>query len=300
MPRTIRFGLSLHHGGANLERRARGFAEVLSQRIDRCVRVVLEPDYDRLLEGVRVGGLDVAWLAPFSEARAVADGALLAAVCERGGAIRYRSAILVHRDAPWARVEELRGARAAWSDPASASGHLWPRLHLRACGLDLRHALADERFAGSARAACRLVASREADLCACYLSDRTIVDPPATLAAVRSALGHAAASLRVLAVTDPIPADGMVLPTALDGWAQSALRDALFDLHHTDGGAQALFELTQAARLVAVTHEIARLVATFARLAGMAIERRACAMPADLRRRVPPARARASQGDRFK
>jgi phosphonate transport system substrate-binding protein len=269
MAREIRFGLSRHHGGACLDERAAGFSEALGRAIGRPVRLFVEPDYQRLLERVQAGELDVAWLAPLCEARALERGAHLAAVCERGGAARYRSAILVREEAPWARLEDLDGARAAWSDPESASGHLWPRLHLRASGLDLGRVLASERFAGSARAACAMVASGEADLCACYLSGRAGADPLEAVAAIRCALGPAATGLRVLSITEPIPADGMVLRAALDEWTQSLLRDALLGLHRSDADAHALFELTQAARLVPASRDVARVVSALGRLPGL-------------------------------
>ena len=275
MEREIRFGLSRHHGGVELERRAAGFSAALGAAIGRPVRLHVEPDYQELLARVRSGLLDLAWLAPLSEARALEGGAQLAAVCERGGAARYASAILVREEAPWTRLEELDGARAAWSDRESASGHLWPRLHLAACGLDLGRALASERFAGSARRAAAMVARGDADLCTSYLSGRAVGDPLEAAAAVRCALGPDAGGLRVLAITDPIPADGMVLRGALDEWTRAELRDALCGLHRADAGAQALFELTQAARLVPATTDVARVVATFGRLPGMAERARA-------------------------
>jgi phosphonate transport system substrate-binding protein len=269
MGQEIRFGLSRHHGGAFLDERAADFSEALGQAIGRPVALFVEPDYQQLLERVQAGELDVAWLAPLCGARALERGALLAAVCERGGAARYRSAILVREEAPWARLEELVGVRAAWSDPESASGHLWPRLHLRASKVNLRRALSSERFAGSARAACAMVARGQADLCACYLSGHAGTDPLEAGAAIRCAFGAAAAGLRVLAITEPLPADGMVLRAALDEWTQSLLRDALLGLHRRDAGAHALFELTQAARLVPASRDVARVVSTLGRLPGM-------------------------------
>jgi len=156
--RALRFGISRHHGGLQLVAGARRFAEALAGSLKIPVKLTVAPDYDKLLEGVLIGGIEVAWMPPLLHARAVSEGALLAAVSERAGGLAYRSALLVKDSSVYRAVADLKGARAAWADRSSASGYLFPRLHLQATGLDPRRDLQSEKFLGSPALACAAVA----------------------------------------------------------------------------------------------------------------------------------------------
>src|SRR5262249_8922646 len=143
--------------------------------------------------------------------------------CERAGRLTYRSAILVAADSPVRTVAELDQARAAWTDERSASGYLFPRLHLERSGGASR--LASERFYGPSSAACAAVAGGGPRLCACSVSETASADPAAMLAEVQATFAAAPWRLRVLDVTDAIPPDGMVMPA--DFAHADATRDAL-------------------------------------------------------------------------
>jgi ABC-type phosphate/phosphonate transport system substrate-binding protein len=65
----------------------------------------------------------------------------------------------------------------------------------------------------------------------------------------------------VLAVTDLIPPDGVVLGPGLDAAGRKRVTAALLGLHQLPQGRAALSELMQAERLVEPTTEVQRLVA---------------------------------------
>ena len=266
MASGLTFGISRSHAGHDLDAGARLFADALAARVNRKIAVTITPDYERLLDGLLVGGVSVAWMPPLLHVRAAMKGAPLAAVSQRNGALAYRAALLVRADSHRTTVRGLRGARAAWANPYSASGYLFPQLHLLAAGVDPRYDLAGERFCGSAAAACRAVVDGEADVCAHYVSDAAGAarDDHWRLAHVelRQSLGeHVGAQLRILDVTDPIPPDGMVLAPPLDGRLQAIVRDALLSLHDDAAGARALHTLVQAERLMPVTGDVVKIIA---------------------------------------
>jgi len=263
---ALTFGISRSHAGHDLDAGARLFADALAARIGRKLAVTITPDYERLLDGLVVGGVAVAWMPPLLHVRAALQGALLAAVSQRNGALAYRAALVVRADSHRTTVRGLRGARAAWADPYSASGYLFPQLHLLAAGVDPRYDLATERYHGSAAAACRAVADGEADVAAHYISDAAGAsrDDHWKLAQLelRQSLGeNVGTQLRILDVTDPIPPDGMVLAPPLDGRLQAAVRDALLSLHDDAAGARALHTLLQAERLMPVTGDVVKIIA---------------------------------------
>lgn len=258
---SLRFGLSRSHAGGDLDDSATLFAAALGERIGRRVAVTITPDYEKLLDGILVGAISVAWMPPLVHARAAAKGAPLACVSRRGGALTYRAALLVRAESDYDNIGDLRGIRAAWADPYSASGSLFPQLHLYAAGIDPRYHFASERHYGSVARACRAVAAGEADLCAHYISDAASADHLMAHLELRRTLGEATArALRVLDVTDAIPPDGMVLAPLLAGLQQAAVRDALLSIHQQTAGANALTALTQAERLMPVTGDVVRII----------------------------------------
>jgi phosphate/phosphite/phosphonate ABC transporter binding protein len=240
---------------------ARQLAVVLESRLGFAVDVCVCYDYSALLKTVVQSGADLAWMPPLMHARAAAAGARLVALSQRGGVLGYRSAIVV-RDGRFGSVHELSGVRAAWVDPASSSGYLFPRLHLLAAGVDPAKAFVSERFYGSATNACRAVVAGDADLGACFLS----------VAGDRESAQHEVAqtfktgdALRVLDVTARIPPDGFVVSSAVDEARVALLRAALFEIHQRSDGRAALQALLQAERLVpapdAIVRELQRLIA---------------------------------------
>jgi phosphonate transport system substrate-binding protein len=266
MGAALSFGISRSHAGHDLDAGACLFAEALGARLSRRIAVTITPNYERLLEGLLVGGIAVAWMPPLLHVRAARKGAPLACVSQRNGELSYRAALVVRADSHRTTVRSLRGARAAWADPASASGYLFPHLHLLAAGIDPRYDLESERYYGSSTAACRAVADGSADLSAHYISDRAGAagDDGRRLAnlELRQSLGDKiGGELRVLDVTDPIPPDGMVLAPPLDGHLQALLRDALLSLHDTPAGARGLKALLNAERLMPVTGDVVKIIA---------------------------------------
>jgi phosphonate transport system substrate-binding protein len=179
--------------------------------------------------------------------------------------LAYRSALVVRRDSERTSVAGLRGARAAWADPSSASGCLFPQLHLIAAGIDPSYDLASQRYYGSTAAACRAVVDGAADVGAHYISDRAGAARdegwPAAHLELRRALGDSVGGeLRILDVTESIPPDGMVLAPPLDGRLQAAIRDALLSLHDDPAGARALEALAQVERLSPVTGDVVKIM----------------------------------------
>ena len=153
-------------------------------------------------------------------------------------------------------LPEMKHVRAAWVDPSSSSGYVFPRMHLRANGLSLDKALSSEKFFGSAANACRAVVSNEADLCACFLS--VAADRAAAQLEVEKTFGHPADHLRVLSVTERIPPDGLVVGAHVDRESQSRIARSLLGMHQQAAGRSALRTLLQAERLMPPNESVLR------------------------------------------
>jgi phosphonate transport system substrate-binding protein len=254
---VLRFGISRSNGGPNLLAGAHEFARVLGERLALQVDVHVAYDYERLLRDVRAAAVDVAWMPPLMHARASATGAELIGVSERGGALFYRSAILVGAASRYKTIRELAGARAAWVDRQSASGYLFPRMHLKSRGLDPGK-LKEEIFCGSAAAACDAVVNGEADVCACFLS--RAADKVQAQAEVVATFGRSGRLLRTLDVTEPIPPDGVVATARLASPLRAQVDAEILRLHEHPAGRAALQRLLQAERIVAPNASVMRQV----------------------------------------
>jgi ABC-type phosphate/phosphonate transport system substrate-binding protein len=255
---AIHFGISHAHGGTRLGESARLLAAALEGQLDQPVEPLFNDDYEQLLEGVKAARLDLAWMPPLLQRRALAAGATLAAVSERGGTLVYRSALLVRDDDTRRSLGDLRGARAAWSDPHSAAGHLFPVQLLKKEKIEL----ASQEFYGSSLGALGALKLRRADVCACYVSEAAAADCQLALADVQRSYGAAAEGLRVLGVTAPIPPDGIVLAPGVDETQRARLREALLHLHEAPAGRAALGVLMGVDRLAPVTDAVTLLLAT--------------------------------------
>jgi phosphate/phosphite/phosphonate ABC transporter binding protein len=253
--RPLRFAVSRSNGGPTLLDGARRFAAALEKQLGAPVAVAVTYDYSMLLKTLLTGGAELAWMPPLIHARAVAAGAKLVALSQRGGVLGYHSALLVRGDSAYQRIADLRGVRVAWVDKASASGYLFPRLHLIAAGLEPQTAFASERFFGSATSACRAVTHGEADLCACFLP--TASSKPDAQREVEATF-NTGKTLRVLDVTARIPPDGFAVSPSLDAAISGQIRSTLLNLHLFPDGRAGIQEMLQAERLVPVQEQIVR------------------------------------------
>ena len=259
-PGLLCFGVSRLHGGARLEEAAHLFAGLLAEQLGQTARLRITDDYPSLMKSVLDGETHVAWMPPLPLARAVQCGAVLACLTQRRGQLTYRSAVLVRSDSKVKKISELRDARAAWSNPSSAGGYLIPRALLAEQGLPANK-LASETFFGSTAAACDAVITDQADLATCYVSHAAATDALVAERELAHALGPRLGSqLRVLAITDAIPPDGVVLSSQLPAKERAQLRTALTDLYRVPGGAEALSGLMHAERLAIPTYEAMRLL----------------------------------------
>ena len=255
----LRFGVSASHGGPNLLDGANQFVTALTAQLGKPVRLWVASDYEHLLKAITDGAIELAWMPPLLQARALPSGAKLAAVSMREGQLTYRSALLVRSDSPWRKAADIRKARAAWVDPSSASGHVFPRMHVLAlANAAPAEVFAAETFEGSFSRACSAVAHDRADLCACFVKESAHRAGTA-LEDLRASFGWLIERLRVLDTSDAITPDGIVLARGV-AEEHPQLARALLGLHEIADGASALHTLMRADRLVAPPPEVEQAV----------------------------------------
>jgi len=119
-------------------KRSQAVIQILERETGMKVQPYTAGDFVSVIEAMRAKKVDVAWLGAFSYVLAVREAgaeAFAAAVRKSTGKATYRSMIFVKGDAPYRAVEDLRGKSFAFVDPASTSGHLFPRAALMRIGI---------------------------------------------------------------------------------------------------------------------------------------------------------------------
>ncbi len=166
--RTLRFALTPSE--ETTDQQMKRSAQVI-QRLEKDLDLRVVPytagDYVSIVEAMRAKKVDVAWLGSFSYVLAAQEAgaeAFIAGVRKSTGKASYTSLIFVRGDAPYQSVMDLRGKSFAFVDPASTSGHLFPRAGMVKMGIaDPAAFFSQVVFAGAHDAAQLAVLNRRVD-----------------------------------------------------------------------------------------------------------------------------------------
>lgn len=228
---VLRFGVGpIAAGGDRSKIRAHAESSLARAAGSHAILVVTESYKD--LEGkLERGEVDLAWLPPALCVRAIERGATLLLGCVRASAKTYRAVLFVRADSPRREPADLAGARAAWVDPDSCSGYLFPRVALSEDhGLDPAKLFSEEKMLGSHAAVIDAVTKGKADCGATFASG--VPD-----------------DMRWIVTSAPIPSDAVCASPSMDRARRDALGTALADLHRSADGALVLHDLFDVARL---------------------------------------------------
>ena len=220
-PQRLTFGLVPPASFLGVEPRVNAFLRWIGDRagvnlVRRHVR-----SYEELVDLLRGGRLDVAWLPPIPFARLDEENVVRAIVCaERGGHDSSVSVLLTRSDTSIYVLSDLRGKRIGWVDPLSAAGYVVPRTRLSLRFPGSNELFAKESFFGSHAAVARAVLEGLVDVGAMYGGfgeDGTLVRGPFI------DIGVDAAAFRVVEAFGAIPPDVIAIHTRLDDATAEAL-----------------------------------------------------------------------------
>ena len=173
--------------------------EMLEKNLGQKVQGFVASDYNGVIEALRAGHLEVAYLGPFSYVLGTTIApieAFATAETAKSGRTYYHSQIITRVDSGIKTVNDLKGRTFAFVDPSSTSGHLFPKAGLMKIGFDPDKDFGRVLFTGSHDANALAVANKRVDAAA--IADR-ILD-----AAVAKNLVKAE-DIHVVWRSDPIP-----------------------------------------------------------------------------------------------
>jgi phosphonate transport system substrate-binding protein len=186
-------------------------ANLLEQATGLYFTTAVATSYAAVIEAMGAGKVDIGWLATFSYvlARDKYDVELMLIVV-RFGKPFYRGQIMVRADSGIKTLADLKGKTFAYVDPASTSGHLYPKALLLANGHDPDKLFSQSVFAGSHNAVVLSLLKGEVDAGAAYDGSRL---------AVAKSYPDVFKKVKVIAYTQDIPNDTVTarkgLPTAI-------------------------------------------------------------------------------------
>lgn len=216
--------------------------QLLEQECALAFKATMATSYVGIVETMAVGKVHVAWLPPMAYVYAHqrnGDEVLLKVV--RKGKSTYRGQVVVMADSPINSIEDLRGKTVAYTDPASASGYLFPASLLISHGLDLDEDL--EMYpAGSHDAALLALLKGSVDAAFCYDDVRTKL--------LGTDFSDVMETTRILSYTDDIPADNVTASSKLDAAIANKVKAALVNLVATEHGQAVMFDLYEVEDLV--------------------------------------------------
>jgi len=205
---------------------------MLSGALGIPVDAVVSTSFTAAIEAMCAGRADIGALNPFSYVLAHEKcGVEVAAISLRFGLPYYRAQISARADANINTIEDLRGKRFAFVDPASTSGYLFPAAMLKKRGFDPDRFFSQTVFAGSHPNVMLAIYRGQVDGGASFEDARTNI---------QAQFPDVMQKIKVIGFTDPIPNDTWSLSTKLNPELRARIKDRLLRVAKTPVGAEAL------------------------------------------------------------
>lgn len=217
------FGISSSESPQSIYRRYTPLADYLAEMMEREVRLVQRRTYKELNNLCRKGGVDFAWLTSGAYIDLSKDwDAEILALPSRNGKSYYEACIIVHRDSPIIRFDELRGKSFALIDPLSSAGYYYPAYLLSEKGLNPDKFFSRVVFSGGHDKSIRLILNKEVE--GASVSSAVLRD----LQKNESEIGQ---TIRVIQTSDPITMGPIVAQKEMHAELKGRLREVILNMH---------------------------------------------------------------------
>lgn len=237
-----------------IEAKAEIVAKLIEEKTGYKLKTFVATDFSALVEAMRTGMVHMAFLPPFSliQAERIAKGKVLLKAVREGQSPYYYSAIITGKS--FNSLQDLKGKTIAWTDPASASGHIIPKSSLMDAGIDPEEFFGKQVFAGGHDALVLSVANGTVDAGATFVNTadgsshgawHQFIKDPAQLK-----------KIKVLHVSKPIPGDTFATTEPFyekNKQTVDTIVQLLIDLGKTPEGKKVLMDLYRIDHLMPAT-----------------------------------------------
>lgn len=221
---VIRVGLIPSEDSRAMLASSQQLLDALEKNLGVKVQGFVAADYNGVIEAMRAGHVEVAYLGPFSYVLGTTVAnieAFATAETSKSGRTFYHSQIITRKDSGIKDIKDLKGKTFAFVDPSSTSGHLFPKAGLIKLGIDPDTYFGRVLFTGSHDANALAVANKRID--AATIADR-ILD-----AAVQKNLVKRE-DIHVVWTSDPIPESPTVWRKNLSPELKAKIKAAFLDI----------------------------------------------------------------------
>jgi phosphonate transport system substrate-binding protein len=212
-------------------------AAYLSENLGIEVRLTILSSYGEVIEKIRTGEVDAAFLGSFTAALAISQLGFvpLARPINMDGTSTYYGQIFVRKDSNIKTVADMKGKSLALVERATTAGYVFPMAWLKRQGIDdIRAYFSDYFFTGSHDAAIDAVLNNRADVGS---AKNTIYEQ------MRESNPRIDNELVILASSPRVPSNALCIRTTLALQYKKQLKDLLLNLHQDPKGTEVLKKL---------------------------------------------------------
>ncbi|MGO1070994.1 phosphonate ABC transporter substrate-binding protein [Lysobacter sp. CA199] len=229
---TLKIALIPSEDSRAMIKQSQPMLDALGKQLGMKVQSFVATDYNGVIEALRSGHVDVAYLGPFSYVKAVEVAkaeAFAVAETSKNGSIAYHAQIIVGAKTPIRTLKDLKGRNFAFVDPTSTSGYIFPMMGLKQAGIDPKRDFANVVYTGAHDA--NLLAVKNGRVDAATVADRILAEAQAK--------GMIAATdYRVIWRSPAIPESPMVWRKDLPAADKARIRKAFLALRNLPFGDQ--------------------------------------------------------------
>jgi phosphonate transport system substrate-binding protein len=241
--RVMRVGFVPAEDAQQVIRNAQPLIDILQEKLKMEVQPFVATDYTGVVEALRVGKLDIAFLTPASYVLAKNEANVRVVLkSERKGSAYYYAAIITRADSGIKELKDLRGKVFAFGDPLSTSANVFPRKLLHEHGIDPVRDFKQILYSGGHDATVLAVLNRKVDGGATYANT---TDGSDTAWHRYLQNPEDVKKIAVIAYSEPIPADNLVFGPGLDENLGKQVIDIFLDLSRDPRGKKMLRDLYQ-------------------------------------------------------
>lgn len=246
VPKTLTVQFVPSQSADTLEAKAKPLEKLLSDRLGIDVKVSVSTDYNTIIEAMASKQVDVGFLPPTAyvlakekEAAEVILQALRYGVDDATGAETtelvdsYKSMIIVKKDSPIQKLEDLKGKKIAYQNVTSSAGYVWPAAKLMEAGLDPLKDVEPITVKGHDQGVIAVL-NGDVDAAAIFQDARNTVkkDYPTVFE-----------DTRVLTFTEPIPNDTISVRSDMDPGFIEKLKAAFIDIGKDEEGGKIIYDI---------------------------------------------------------
>ncbi len=221
---------------------AEPLANLLEEKTGYKIKNLVATSYIAVVESLGLGHTHIAWLPPMAYVLAHSrNNARVILKAVRDGKDTYYGFIGVRKDSGIKDLKALVGKKFAFVEPASASGHLYPRALLLENGINPDKDFKEVVFAGSHDAVVIAIFNGSVDAGAFYDDARE---------KFKESMPEILDQTRIIAKTQPIPADNVTVAGNLPEGIVETLTRALLEIAHEEEGRKILYDIYEIEDLI--------------------------------------------------